>query len=112
MFRPIVPVSIHRHSMPHPGMQATKRLIASRYMWKGFSTDVATWSRECMRCQSSKVNKHVHLSPQYMLVPARHFAYINIDIVGPLPTCQGYLPLLTIVDRSTWLPEVSPFLIQ
>jgi transposase InsO family protein len=69
---------------------------------------VATWSRECLKCQSSKVTKHVNLSPQHILVPARRFAHINLDIVGPLPTCQGYSHLLTIVDRSMRWPEVFP----
>jgi hypothetical protein len=113
-FRHIVPVSLRRavfdklHGVSHPGIRATKRLISSRYVWKGLSTDVATWSRECLKCQSSKVTKHVSLSPQHILVPARRFAHINLDIVGP--TCQGYSHLLTIVDRSTQWPEVFPHL--
>jgi transposase InsO family protein len=114
IFRPIVPLSLCRHvfeklhNVSHPGVRATKRLVASRYVWRGSATDVATWSRECLKCQSSKVNRHVGLTPQHVLVPTRRFAHINIDIVGPLPTCQGYSHLLTVVDRSTRWPEVFP----
>jgi cleavage and polyadenylation specificity factor subunit 1 len=113
-FRPVVPVSMRKHvfeklhGVSHPGVRATKRLIASRYVWRGLAADVATWSRECLCCQASKVNKHVRLAPQHVLVPARHFTHINIDIVGPLPKCQGYSHLLTIVDRSTRWPEAFP----
>jgi transposase InsO family protein len=44
-----------------------------------------------------------HISP----VTSR-FSHINLDLVGPLPTSQGYRYLLTIVDRFSRLPEAVP----
>jgi hypothetical protein len=47
-FRPLVPRDLrhqvfkHLHGAAHPGRRATRRLISSRYVWKGLSTDVTT----------------------------------------------------------------------
>ena len=41
-------------------------------------------------------------------VPHRRFDHINIDIVGPLLSSQGYSHLLTIVDWFTRWPESIP----
>ena len=38
----------------------------------------------------------------------RRFDHINIDIVGPLPSSQGYTHLLAIVHRFTRWPEAIP----
>ncbi len=49
MFPPLVrrdlrrQVFDHLHRATHPGMQATRRFIASRYIWKGLSTDGTVW---------------------------------------------------------------------
>jgi hypothetical protein len=49
-FRPLVPlphrpqVLDHLHSPAHPGRQATRRLISSRYVWHGLAKDVTAWA--------------------------------------------------------------------
>jgi hypothetical protein len=56
-FQPVVPASMRKHvfeklhGVSHPSVHAAKRLIASRYLWRGLATDVATWSRECLCLQ-------------------------------------------------------------
>jgi Integrase zinc binding domain len=46
VFRPVVPASFHRrifeavHNLSHAGVRATRRLIASRYVWPGLATDL------------------------------------------------------------------------
>jgi cleavage and polyadenylation specificity factor subunit 1 len=48
IFRPLVPEGKRRlvfeklHSVSHPGIRATRRLIASRYVWRGLAADVGT----------------------------------------------------------------------
>ena len=41
-------------------------------------------------------------------MPSSRFEHIHVDIVGPLPSSQGYTYLFTIVDRYSRWPEVIP----
>jgi hypothetical protein len=49
-FRLLVPRDLrrqvfeHLHGAAHPGRRATRRLISSRYVWKGLSSDVTAWA--------------------------------------------------------------------
>ena len=41
-------------------------------------------------------------------VPTKRFSYVHINIVGPLPSSQGFSYLLTMIDRRTcWLEVAS-----
>ncbi len=61
VFRPLVPAVFRRpifdvvHSLAHPGIRATKRLISSRFVWPGLASQVAAWCRDCQSCQRGKV---------------------------------------------------------
>merc|ERR1712015_452791 len=63
--RPFVPANFRRivydvlHNLSHPGIQATKRLVAEKFVWPKLATDVVKWARACPRCQPSKVHRHV-----------------------------------------------------
>ncbi|MFN9906454.1 MAG: integrase zinc binding domain-containing protein, partial [bacterium] len=86
----------HLHGAAHPGRQANRRLISSRYVWKGLSTDVTAWAKSCLGCQRAKVHRHVQVPPQHIPVPSRRFSHIHVDLVGPLPTSKGFTHLFTI----------------
>ena len=49
VMRPLVPVAMHRlvfnsiHSLAHPGIRATRRMLTSRFVWTSCSTDVNSW---------------------------------------------------------------------
>jgi transposase InsO family protein len=113
-FRPLVPRDLrrqvfdHLHGAAHPGMRASRRLIASRFVWKGLSTDVTAWARSCLHCQRAKVHRHVQVPPQHIPVPTRRFSHIHVDLVGPLPASRGYTYLFTIMDRTSRWPEAIP----
>ncbi len=53
IFRPLVPISFqkqgfeHVNSLGHPGIQATRRLLSSRFVWSHMAADIAIWT-----CQS------------------------------------------------------------
>jgi hypothetical protein len=79
----------------------TRRLISSRYVWKGFSTDVTAWSKAFLDCQWAKVHPHVQVPQQHIPVPTRRFSYIHVDLVGPLPASKGYTYLFTIMNRAS-----------
>ena len=66
------------------------------------------WASECLDCQRAKTVRHVRLPPLPIEVPARRFAHVHVDLVGPLPPSSGYTHLFTIVDRSTRWPEALP----
>jgi hypothetical protein len=56
VYRPLVPrdlrqqVCEHLHGAAHPGRWTTRRLVSSRYVWKGLSRDVTAWPKACLDC--------------------------------------------------------------
>ena len=59
--RPFVPQSLRHsiftalHSLSHPGIRASQRLLTSRFVWPGINTDVRKWTRQCLQYQRAKV---------------------------------------------------------
>ena len=114
VLRPLIPREFRRqvflavHELAHPGIRATRRLLSSRYVWRGMAKDTAAWCRDCQQCQRSKPSKIPKATIQPIHVPQRRFAHIHVDLVGPLPiSSQGHSHIFTIVDRSTrWLEAV------
>jgi len=112
--RPLVPVQWRQavlaamHSVSHPGIRATRRLVSARFVWPGLAAEVATWCRSCVNCQRAKVTKQPAAPVQPIPIPGRRFSQIHVDLVGPLPaSSQGYAYMLTVIDRSTrWLEAV------
>ena len=66
------------------------------------------WAKSCLRCLRSKISTHVYFSVPAIPVPTRRFSLVHIDIVGPLPSIQGFNYLLTMIDCTTLWPEVAP----
>jgi hypothetical protein len=113
VFRPLVPIQ-HRetvfqslHAIHHPGVQATRRLIAARFCWPQMAKAITQMARACLHCQRGKVHRRVHLQPAEILVPHRRFTNIHVDLIGPLPPSRGHTYLFTIIDRtSRWLEAI------
>jgi hypothetical protein len=95
----------HLHGAAHPGRGATRRLISSRYVWKGLSTDVTAWAKACLGSQRAKIHRHVQVPPQHIPVPSHRFSHIYVDLVVPLPASKGFTYLFTIIDRTSCWPE-------
>ena len=116
--RPYIPTELRKtifniaHSISHPSAKSTSTLITNKYVWKAMRRDIKTWTRECDRCQRFKVNKHVESGIQPYDTPPVRFANIHMDIVGPLPSSQGYKYLLTAIDRVTRWAEAYPIRTQ
>jgi transposase InsO family protein len=115
VLRPLVPAELRRrifaavHSLAHPGIRASRRLIASRYLWPGLAKDVAAWCRDCTACQAAKVTRQPAAAAEQILTPTQRFSHVHVDLVGPLPTTSdGYSYLLTAADRSTRWFEAFP----
>ena len=112
--RPYVPLKFCRtifdslHSLFHPGIRATQKLITACYVWPNINSDIRKWARSCLQCQCSKVHRHTVSPFSTFANPDAHFDHIHIDLVGPLPPSQSYRYLLTYIDRFTRWPEAIP----
>ena len=53
-----LPVFELLHGLSHPGIRATKHLIASSYLWPSMKSDIKKWVRCCLHCQRSKIHQH------------------------------------------------------
>ena len=95
--RPYVPQAARKlviekiHGLSHPGIRATRHLVSERFFWPGMAKEIGNIVRTCIPCQKAKKHRHTK-SPvgDYKSVDER-FAHINIDLVGPLPSSNGYL---------------------
>ena len=112
--RPFVPLSFRRivfntlHSLLHPGIRATQRLVTGRFVWPNVNADTRSWTRNCLSCQRAKVQRHTITPLSTFLPPGIRFDHVHIDLVGPLPPSKGHTYLLTMVDRFTRWPEAVP----
>lgn len=112
--RPYIPEQFRRdifrhiHNLSHPGIRASRRMVADRYFWRNMNKDVGLWAKTCVQCQKSKVTRHTKSEPGKFPEVDR-FQHIHTDLVGPLPTTvEGYRYCLTIIDRATGWPEAFP----
>jgi cleavage and polyadenylation specificity factor subunit 1 len=111
-FRPVVFKELH--DIAHPGVKGSLRLIKSRYFWPDMNRDIRNMVRSCATCQKTKINRHTKssVSSDFILPVSSRFAYVHLDLVGPLPlVCASdgvyYRYLLTIIDRATrWIEAV------
>lgn len=112
--RPWVPATLRRkvfehfHSMAHPSIRSTAKLICDRFVWPNIRKDVRAWSKTCLQCQRSKVHRHTVTAPGTFVQPDSRFRHVHIDIVGPLPPSRGFTHILTCVDRYTRWPQAFP----
>ena len=112
--RPLVPPQFRRqvfdtlHTLSHPGVRATQRLITSRYVWLGINKDVWEWTRACLQCQRAKVHHHTTTPTGHFPPPDARFSHVHIDLVGPLPPSKGFTYLVTCMDCFTRWPEAIP----
>ena len=112
--RPFIPLSHRRlvfaalHGLAHPGMRASRRLLAERVVWEGMNKDVNAWCRDCQPCSRAKVHRQPAAAVQPIAVPKHRFTHVHLDLVGPLMTAaSGHRIVLTIIDRTTrWLEAV------
>jgi Integrase zinc binding domain/Integrase core domain len=109
--RPLVPPPFREqvfqqlHGVAHPGIRASRRLIASLFLWSKMNADIGQWCRDCVSCSRALVMRQPHVPPQPMELPQRRFAHLHVDLVGPLPcSAAGNTYLFTVMDRSTkWM---------
>ena len=83
-------------------------LLSTRFIWKGLKKQVGAWEKQCIECQSSKIQTRVISPTKPFYVLKSWCQLIHVDIVRLLPPSSGYTYLLTVTDRSTHWPEAIP----
>ena len=112
--RPYVPPALrkqvfrHLHGLSHPSKRATVKLIAERFVWPNMNTDIREWVSTCLKCQQYKIHRHTKSPIGTFSSPDARFSHLHIDLVGPMPMCQDYQYLLTVVDRFSRWPTAVP----
>ncbi|BHF80325.1 hypothetical protein SprV_0702345000 [Sparganum proliferum] len=112
--RPFVPPSLRRkvfsslHNLSHPGSRATDKLVFDRFVWPGMHKDLKAWTRACIACQRSKIQRHNKAPIGTFPGPGARFSHVQLDSVDPLTLSNGCSYLLTCVDRFTRWPEAIP----
>lgn len=66
---PIVPVSW----FTHPGVQASVKLVGSKFVCPGLHKEVKEWVAACVACQPAKVNQHTKAPPLAMYASQQTF---------------------------------------
>lgn len=111
--RPYLPTSFREaafkalHELSHPGIRNTRKQMTTRYFWPSMNTDVAQWTRTCLACQKSKIQRHT-VTPLGQFQDAGRFEHVHIDIVGPLQPSEECQYIVTMIDRRTKWPEATP----
>jgi cleavage and polyadenylation specificity factor subunit 1 len=111
--RPYVPETLRRrmfdssYGLGHLRTRATDKLSSQRYVWPVVQ-DCRTWARACQSCQRWNTSRHTTTPLGDFALPTSRFQHVHIDIVGPLPTSDGFKYCLTAVDRFTRWPEAIP----
>ena len=105
--RPILPVAWQRkafdivHGLSHPGIKSTIKQVSDKFFWHNMSRQVKEWAKHCVRCQTSKITRHIRpANTPFTIMPYR-FQHLHLDLVGPLPTFGGFTHIFTIIDRYT-----------
>ena len=102
---PIVPSSYRRkvfdslHSVSHPGVRATQRLITSHFIWPNINSDVQNWARARIQCQKSKIHRHTVTPFSTFATPDNQFDQVHIDLVDLYHNLKAALTLsLSLTD--------------
>lgn len=96
------------HNLAHPGMKATAKLMAERFVWPCIQRDSRFFAKNCTQCQRNKTTRHNTTILQRRHTPSQRFAHLHIDLVGPFPLSDNNRYCLTIVDRFTRWPDAIP----
>jgi hypothetical protein len=106
-FHPIVPLKFrkdifaHFHNFAHPGRLASHRIISSRFVWHGLSSNVTAWAHGCLACQRGKIHRHTRLAPQPIPILQRRFSHLHVDLVGPLQYSNNFNYIFTIIETTS-----------
>jgi hypothetical protein len=87
-------------SSAHPGKSKTARILGQKYYWRGLTTDVARYVRNCHACRRAYVPRDrtpglLHPLP----APTRLWQYITMDFKSFPKDKHGYDTAFVVMDR-------------
>ncbi|XP_064470125.1 uncharacterized protein K02A2.6-like [Ornithodoros turicata] len=93
----------------HPGIVRTKQRLRDLYWWPGMDAQAEKMVRDCSTCQSTDKSARTAPSPLHPVpFPAKPWAKLGVDIVGPLEDCpHSCRYAITLIDYHSKWPEVS-----
>ncbi len=72
----------------HPGIRAWKSMLSSHFLLPGMAMDIANWCQDCRGYGHGKMKSHTDIYVQPIIVPAKHFSHLHIDLVGQATPCS------------------------
>ena len=113
--RPFVPKPLRLkifeqlHTMAHGGVKATISLICQRFVWPHMKKQIANWTKCCLICQKAKITRHNKADiGAFEENVSEKWRTVHVDLVGPLPNCNSYSYILSMIDRYTSWVELIP----
>ena len=96
------------HGMDHPGAKTTVSRVQRHFVWPNMKKEVREFAQTCLDCQRNKVSRHNRAPIHNIPMPSCKFSKMAVDIVGPLPACEGYSYILTFIDMFSGFPDAVP----
>lgn len=93
------------HGLSHSSGQSPESLMKHKFIWHRMNKDVGLWAQCCVVCQTSKISCHTELGTGEFPQPKRHFGYLYVNVVGPLPPSDSAQYLFATTESSTCWPE-------
>ena len=105
--RPYLPPAYRRavfntlHNTTHPGIRASRHLVASKYVWENMNRDVTAWTRSCVPCQHSKDSLRAteNVSTWFDALPL-----ILLHLRTTLKPILGCSPAQLVYGTTLWIP--------
>ena len=121
--RPFVPQKLRTkviaflHSLSHPSVKSTTKIVKQRYYWPNIDKDIKLFVHSCVDCQRAKIGRHTHLPISLISSPKDRFKTVHIDIitlptaqVSSMPNLYPFRYVLTCIDRATRWCEAIPLI--
>ena len=96
----------------HQGIERTRELIKRKYYWHKMDSDIETYVKSCDVCQRTKQLYHGYRAPLRPLPVEDIFSRWHMDILGPLPSSNGYKHIILFVDSFSKWCEAFPLKTQ
>lgn len=96
------------HGIAPPSIKSTADLITARYSWQYMCAENRDWAKQCISCQNNTIKRHTITDHGTFSLSHVRFKHVHINIVGQLPSFNGFTYVLNSFDRFTGWPYAVP----